>query len=690
MIKLILSSMFGLGFLMSTHCYSRVENIEIIEISPIAENAEFGEAGAYEKLSGIAYFSIDPDHKRNKTITDLNNIHRDGTEVKFSAEFEILRPVDPSKSSGILFVETPAEGEKLSLGLLHDIDARHDLNIINEASNLGNGFLFNKGHAVLWIAWQGNIIKKDGRLTTDFPVARKDGETLRQYILTEFNGKSFRNENPRTLPLSGRSYIKPYSAISHNKAESNASLYFMPSGSNEFSSADVAKGELISDDQWAFAHCPSGWPGTPSIDHICIKNGFLKNRNYHLLYTAEDPIVMGLGYATTRDFISFLRNPIDSIDSPLLGITHVICMGIGQGARYLRDFFYQGFNVDTKNRKICDGANIHGAGVEKTYLNYRFSQPYRDSTQHSERFIPDVNFPRQYSVRVNPFLKFPDGILKRPAFDPNIFHTDTSTEYWQSRAALIGSSEGGTYDFTQSSKVRRFLIAGAQTYNRFNELPNYGFGDRQCVYPSNNLHIGLLMRALVTNLENWVVKGEEPLESIYPKIKDETLIEAEFLDLSPALLEHFRGSINGSGDMDFGPRVKFNRGAVDLLIPDVIAKHKVLVPKVDQVGNDLAGIRHPRIEVPTGTHLGWNVRTSEFGGGDLCNNTGSYVPLPLDDDQAISNSDTRPPLLSLYPEYSVYIEKLKTATYDLVNKKLLLPRDAEEFLQRVSETMFAH
>ncbi|MDA0238359.1 MAG: alpha/beta hydrolase domain-containing protein, partial [Proteobacteria bacterium] len=522
-ISLILSSIPSVN--------ARVNHLEITEIISIAGGKHFGDIGAYEKVSGIAYFDISPDHKRNQTITDISRvgINAEGN-IEFSAEFEILRPVDPSKANGILFVEAPSQGEKLSLGLLHDIDQKIDLNFIGETTDLGNGFLFERGHTIAWIAWQAQIERVDHRLVVDFPAVLENDQPVTGFILTEFNGRSFKDQNPYTLPLSGRDFVTSFPTISTDKETAKASLFVMESGSAGVSSSEVQKGEEVPADQWQFAHCPNGWPGEPSSNFICVKNGFLKNRNYHLIYQAVGSPVMGLGLATTRDFISYLRHEDkDRLgnQNPISHVKHVICQGIGQGAKYLRDFLYQGFNVDLNDQKVCDGMSIHAAGAEKTYLNYRFSQPYRVSTQHSERFIPDMNFPRQYSVRVNPFLKFPDGILKKPVFDPYIFHTDTSTQYWQSRASLVGASEGGTMDFSESSRVRKFLISGAESYNRFNSLAHNGYGERQCLFPSNNLHIGALMRALMSNLEYWVTDGGEPLDSIYPKIHNETLVEAK-------------------------------------------------------------------------------------------------------------------------------------------------------------------
>ncbi|HBZ18079.1 MAG TPA: hypothetical protein DEO41_01655, partial [Betaproteobacteria bacterium] len=158
---------------------ARVTQLEITEIISVAGGKHFGDIGAYEKVSGIAYFEISPDHKRNKIITDIARarINADGN-VEFNAKFEILRPVDPSKASGTLFVEAPSQGEKLSLGLLHDIDETIDLNFIDETTDLGNGFLFERGHTVAWIAWQAQIEEIDHRLVVDFPITLENDQPV--------------------------------------------------------------------------------------------------------------------------------------------------------------------------------------------------------------------------------------------------------------------------------------------------------------------------------------------------------------------------------------------------------------------------------------------------------------------------------------------------------------------------------
>jgi hypothetical protein len=664
--------------------HAELTRLEIEKREIVAGGQSFGDAGAYEKLTGRAYFEVDPDHKRNKTITDLKRapVNFSG-RVEFSADMVILKPLDMQKSSGMLFFEVNNRGNKISFGRMHDTASSANRNDPMSPEDFGNGFIMRRGHVMAWVGWGADIQPGDNRLTVDFPIAKEDGKALESFIITEFSDRNFDGGNPTSLPLSGGPAFKSYPAVSSDKEQARAQLFMLASDSPDPSGPEIPRGAPVPDEDWAFADCPDGWPGTPSASHICLRNGFLNNRNYHLLYMATNPPVMALGYATTRDFISFLRNEEKDTAgnaNPVTGLNHVLCQGISSSGMYLRDFTYQGFNVDEADRKVCDGMHIHVAGAHKLYLNYRFAQPNPYSQQHRERYVPDVNFPRQYSVRVNPFLRFPDGILKRPLFDPKIIHTDTSNEYWQFRAALTGASEGATMDFNETSKVRRYLLSSLQHGGYKGEAPHRGIGNRQCVYPSNPVHSGPMLRALVVALEQWVKDDVEPPAMRVPRIADQTLVEPDAL-LLPAIpgLE-YKGLHNGSGDRDFGPRVRFNRGVVDLLLPEVIARHKVTVPQVDNIGNEIAGIRHPFVAAPTATLLGWNTRTREFGGPDLCDLLGSMIPLPKTKAEANASNDPRPSLEELYGDHAGYVARVAEAARKLEEDRLMLPEDVKRII----------
>ena len=660
---------------------AKLTRLEVTKREVVADGQSFGDAGAYEKLTGRAFFEVDPTLERNSVVFDLDRapLNKRG-RVEFSADMVILKPVELSRGSKTLFFEVNNRGRKISFGRMHDTASDANMNDPSAPRDFGNGFLMKRGYVLAWVGWGADIAPGDNRLGVDFPVAQENGQPLSERIITEFSDRYFNGGRPTTLPLSGNAAFKSYAAVSTDQKAAEAELYELASDSAADSGPDIPRGQPVADAEWAFANCPDGWPGQPSASHICLKDGFRNDRNYHLLYRATGSPVMGLGYVTTRDFVSFLHN--DEKDdagnpNPVFGIRNTLCQGISSSGMYLRDFLYQGFNVDEKERQVCQGMHIHVAGVQKLYLNYRFAQPNPFTQQHRERFVPDTNFPRQYAVRINPFNKLPDGILKRPTTDPKIIHTDTSNEYWQFRASLTGASEGGTLDFNESSKVRRYLLSSLQHGGFKPDAPSHGIADKQCKQLTNATHPGPLLRALVVALDEWVAHNTAPPDSRVPRISDATLVEPADLRLPKIPGVDYKGLHNGSGDRDFGPRVRNNAGVVDLLIPVSRARHKVLVPQVDAVGNDIAGIRHPLVDVPVATLLGWNVRTPEFGGPDLCDLLGSTIPLPKTRGEAQSAGDPRPSLEELYGSHDAYVDKVAQSAKKLQAQRLMLREDVE-------------
>jgi len=660
---------------------AKLTRLEISKREVVADGQAFGTAGAYEKLTGRAWFEVDPKLERNAAVFDLDRapLNKAG-RVEFSADMVILKPVDLSKGSNTLFFEVNNRGRKISFGRMQDTAADANMNDPMSARDFGNGFLMKRGYVLAWVGWGADIAPGDNRLTVDFPIAQENGQPLSERIITEFSDRNFNGGKPTSLPLSGGTAFKSYPAIATDKKQAEAELYLLRSDSSTPSGPDIPRGEPVADDQWAFADCPDGWPGKPSVNHLCVKDGFRNDRNYHLLYRATNSPVMGLGYVSSRDFVSFLRNE-EKDDSgtpnPVFGLRTTLCQGISSSGMYLRDFLYQGFNVDEKERQVCQGMHIHVAGVQKLYLNYRFAQPNPFTQQHRERYVPDTNFPRQYAVRINPFTKNPDGILKRPMTDPKIIHTDTSNEYWQFRAALTGASEGGSMDFNESAKVRRYLLSSLQHGGFKPDAPNHGIADRQCEQLTNTTHPGPMLRALVVALDEWVVRNTAPPEPRVPKIADATLVAPTDLKFPRIPDVTYQGLHNGSGDRDFGPRVRNNSGVIDLLVPVTRATHKVLVPQVDAIGNDIAGIRHPLVEAPVATLLGWNTRTEEFGGPDLCDLLGSTIPLPKTNAGAQAAGDPRPSLEELYGSHEGYVQKIAEAAKKLESQRLMLPEDVE-------------
>lgn len=669
---------------------ARLVRLEIDKRDIVADGQTFGSAGPYEKLVGRAFFEAEPAHPRNREVFDIDRAPRNSRgRVQFSADVMILKPVDMARSSRTLFFEVNNRGRKISFMRMHDTPSDANMNDPSAPRDFGNAFLMRRGYVLAWVGWGADIEPGDNRLTVDFPLAMDGDRPVTERILTEFSDRNFGGATPFSLPLSGSTAFKSFPAVSTDKQQAQAELYVVASDSPRPGGPQIPRGDALADDQWAFADCPEGWPGKPSAKHICLKSGFRNDRNYHLIYRATDSPVMALGYLTSRDFVSFLRysqkddagNP-----NPVWGLSHALCQGISSSGMYLRDFLYHGFNVDEQERQVCQGMHIHVAGVHKLFLNYRFAQPNPFSQQHRERYVPDTNFPRQYAVRVNPFTREPDGILKRPLTDPKIIHTDTSNEYWQFRASLTGASEGGAMDFNESSKVRRYLLSSLQHGGFRGDPPTRGIGNRQCEYASNPVHPGPMLRALIVALDDWVAGNKPPPEMRVPRIGDATLVDPKELKLPAIPGLNYLGLHNGSGDRDFGPRVRGNSGVIDQLIPEPIAPHRILVPQVDKIGNDVAGIRHPFVEAPTATLLGWNIRTAEFGGPDLCDLLGSMIALPRAAAEARARGDARPSLEELYGDHAGYVAKVAAAAKKLQSERLLLEEDVAAIIREAEES----
>src|SRR5205814_10157589 len=128
---------------------------------------------------------------------------------------------------------------------------------------------------------------------------------------------------------------------------------------------------------WAFADCSqTAFPGKPDPTKICLKNGFDPASEYMVLYTARDPLVMGIGYAATRDLNSFLRYSArddTGADNPLGGkVRWVISRGDSQSGNFIRSYIHLGFNQDEAGRIVWDGAHPHIA-ARHLALNFRFA-----------------------------------------------------------------------------------------------------------------------------------------------------------------------------------------------------------------------------------------------------------------------------------------------------------------------------
>ena len=96
---------------------------------------------------------------------------------------------------------------------------------------------------------------------------------------------------------------------------------------------------------------------------VTLDGGFEPGQTYELSYLAVNPPVAGLGFAAVRDAATWVKYAPDATVSA----RHAFAFGQSQTGRWLRDFVYEGFNTDERNRKAFDGVMPHiGGAVEST------------------------------------------------------------------------------------------------------------------------------------------------------------------------------------------------------------------------------------------------------------------------------------------------------------------------------------
>src|SRR5262245_29707014 len=110
---------FGCGLIAAaatcaSYCaQAEVTRIEIASRTDILAGKPFGASGAYEKIVGKVFFSVDPAHPRNKAIVDLDRAPRDAAgRVTFSADLYVLAPKDATHGNGAALFDVLNRGRK--------------------------------------------------------------------------------------------------------------------------------------------------------------------------------------------------------------------------------------------------------------------------------------------------------------------------------------------------------------------------------------------------------------------------------------------------------------------------------------------------------------------------------------------------------------------------------------------------
>lgn len=656
---------------------ARVVQLVVEQRSSYLGGASWGNAGPYEMLRGTAFLVADPRNPHDAVIVDLENAPRNAAGlVEFSTPFLILKPVDMQRSNHKIFYAVNNRGNNLE-GLLTATTA-------GQVSGTDAGYAMTQGYVVVDAGWEGDVVPTATKLVANLPRARMpDGDPITGPMRYEYSDRA---SGTFTTNLEGTPGFLSYQAADTD------------TDSATFTVADSEYGPKtrISPTRWAFGKCPTGEASlVPDDVDLCYFDGFDNTKIYELIYQAKNPIVMGLGFATTRDIASFLRYELrDDAGNPNPvgpGIRRAYAAGGSQTGGYLRDYIYLGFNEDETGRKVFDGIIPWIAGTDRVFINVRFADPNTYSEQDRQHNYLQSSYPPfTYAVTTDPISGIHDGILKRPRTDPLVMQVDSESEFWQLHGSL-NVVDGLGKPVAIPDNARLYFVGNtAHAFISGSFLfPTAGTA-ALCSNPTPGSGINWeTLRATLRNIDRWAeasghqrgddAEGFEPPKSNYPSVLDGTLVTLnEAAAAFPAIPNVSFPTVYDTYQLlEFGPRFGPQGGVLTVEPPLNGPSYAIRLPQTDAIGIHLAGVHQIESRVPLGTSTGWNIRSPAHHGPNLCVLTGSYFPFAATKAERLLSGDPRPSLQETYVNHDGFVNAVKAAARELVRERFLLEADAD-------------
>lgn len=137
---------------------------------------------------------------------------------------------------------------------------------------------------------------------------------------------------------------------------------------------------------------------------------------------------------------------------------------------------------------------------------------------------------------------------------------------------------------------------------------------------------------------------------------------------------------NEAWRLDYGPN--WRDGVLSVQPPKVGKAFPVLVPQVDEDGNERGGIRLPQVSVPLATYASWNLRDSYIGAPDQrVSFEGSYLPFSKMAEERKASGDPRKSIAERYKNRDDYLKRFGHALDELIRYRYLLREDRETLMK---------
>jgi len=576
-----------------------VTRVVITSRQPVLGGRPFGAVGAYEKLRGTVYFTLDPNNPHDRIIANLDLAPRDARGlVEFSADLIVLQPVNPAAANGDVLLDILNRGR---LEVLSDFNRARGSADPTTPAQFGDGYLMRQGYTIVGVGWEFDLPPAPGLVLLRAPIATRHGRPITGWV------------NPWFIPshpTASYEYASHYYTPAYPPLHPDDPAYRLT-----VRAGGAAAPGLIPRADWHFGRLQGG-KLVPDPNWVTLQRdarrsragaranqgGFQPGLTYQVNYQSQNPPVAGVGFAAVRDFASAMKYS----PSALVHARHVLTYGASQTGRWQREMIYEGFTVDEQGRQAVDALMVQTGGTATGGFNRPFAQP-----DDLGSFTHTV-FPIRYETTTDPVTGRRDGLGARipPALAPKIFFIDTGSEYWDRGrvAALRHTSLDGTRDLPDPPNVRVYTLAG--TRHAPGSWPPAMDGSQQL--PANPNDYRWIHRALLAALHRWVDQGVLPPPSRHPLLSDGSLIHRRDIKF-PAIPGVQWPYFTPGGFRDD------LRGAQAVL--------PLLVPQVDADGNDIGGIHTPEQAVPLGTYTDWAFRSPAQGAPfTQVEMAGSFIP----------------------------------------------------------------
>ena len=628
-----------------------------------------GAAIPYTTYKGRIFGELDPADPHNAIIQDIALAPKNANgKVAYVSTFQLTAPSDPTAASGLLVYEVSNRG----------------------GNAIPSGASITAGAIYLQSGWQGDI---ESNCTTAYPctplTVPYTGSTQQIVVPIATNpdgsaiiGKVYSHvasATGNTAQLIVYTTPVPYKPLSLTDPTQST---LTAVASQTTGGVDGAKTPLTLGVDWAWADCRTvAFPGTPDPTRVCLKNGFNSSTLYEMVFTAVNPLVLGVGYAAARDAISFFHHAAaDSkgTANPVAGLTtKVVSIGSSQSASFIRGSIFYGFNQDEGNQQVVDGAwgQIDGRML---FMNARFALP----DVITNLYMMGDEAPVWWADYPNLARNLPaNGILHRcneTGTCPQIMETFGSLEMYAEKMSpdLVGMTAQG--DIPLPANVHRYYFPGTThggggggfTYNA--TLPPSG----ACVYPANANPESDQNNALQDAFFALVMNGTPMPPDAYPKLSQGQLVVATQSNVGFPNIPGYPYQGNNLWPVikyDFGPGVDYSNqsGIMTIQPPIVDAVLPTLVPRVNVDGNEVVGVPSVNLQAPLATYSGWNTYAAGSYKGQQCALSGSSWPFAATKALRTAAGDPRASLEERYGTHAGFVCQVTAAANKAVAQRFL-------------------